>query len=72
MKKHVYQFGGKWRTIHGLSFGRAKRILRNKGFRLEEYEKECRSWWFEGVGNKGSARLFWDQNDGKYTIHYFK
>lgn len=70
MDKFSYIFGSQFKTMSGLRFGRAKRILHNKGFYLEEHEREGRSWWFAHNDSKRAARLFWDESRKSYTIHY--
>lgn len=69
MKKHTTMFGEGFREIYGLSFGRAKRILRNKGFKPVEHETELQSWDF-GNPDGQYARLFWDTRRKSYTIHH--
>ena len=71
MKKHTIMFGEGFRVIYGLSFGRAKRILRNKGFKpfnkLGDFPPS--SWDFENPDGQ-YARLFWDARRKSYTIHH--
>ena len=69
MKKHTTTFGEGFRVIYGLSFGRAKRILRNKGFKPVDQETELRSWDFQTPDGQ-YARLFWDTGRGSYIIHH--
>lgn len=69
MKKHTTMFEG-FRVIYGLGFGRAKRILRNKGFKpFNQLGDLPLSWDFENLDGQ-YARLFWDPGQKSYTIHH--
>ena len=67
MLKDVSQFMNTWLGLHGLSFGRSKRVLRNKGFVLEARDGD--SWWYRGKAGK-SARIFKSTTRKGYVVHY--